>query len=319
MLKLIPPGKRKGNPCYLVRGSVNGTVYEYSTGTTDKAEAKAFLDRLTVEVLTEQEQASAPVSFADAADRYMNFRDPTRKDRSYIEALKRAIGDRIVTEITPDDVIEAARILYPQAISATLNRQVVTPASAILHYAAESGLCQYRRIKRFKEPRSKPRAVEPSVMEALVAHTDGMKRALIVTLFCQGLRIMDTLRWEWSRVDLRAKTVAIHVRKTDEWVTVHLHDDVVKELRAVPAKKRAGHVFPWRSTSGVYKWLRPLCKTLKVRFTPHQARHSFATWRLNKGISVPDLMEAGNWRDPKSLLRYGRVQSERAKRAVNAV
>jgi len=39
MLKLIPPGKRKGNKFYVVRGSLNGQEIEFSTKTTDETEA----------------------------------------------------------------------------------------------------------------------------------------------------------------------------------------------------------------------------------------------------------------------------------------
>jgi hypothetical protein len=38
----------------------------------------------------------------------------------------------------------------------------------------------------------------------------------------------------------------------------------------------------WRTRSGVYQWLRPLCRRLRVTFTPHMARHHLGK-RLNAG------------------------------------
>ncbi|MDZ5697814.1 hypothetical protein [Chelativorans sp. M5D2P16] len=52
---------------------------------------------------------------------------------------------------------EAARILYPGASPATWNRQVVTPVRAIINFAAEEGLCDHFRMKRFPEGQKRQR------------------------------------------------------------------------------------------------------------------------------------------------------------------
>jgi hypothetical protein len=72
---LIPPGTRKGNPYYLVRGTMDGREREVSTKTRDKAAARQFAKDLERELL-----ASGPpkpgelVSFEKAARLYAEFR-----------------------------------------------------------------------------------------------------------------------------------------------------------------------------------------------------------------------------------------------------
>jgi hypothetical protein len=72
---LIPPGHRKGNPYYLVRGTIDGREREVSTKTRDKTAARQFAKELERKLL-----ASGPpkpgemMSFEKAACLYAEFR-----------------------------------------------------------------------------------------------------------------------------------------------------------------------------------------------------------------------------------------------------
>jgi hypothetical protein len=47
-MKLIAPGKRKGNKFWLARGNISGNDMEVSTKTIDEEEAKRFLEKLQI-------------------------------------------------------------------------------------------------------------------------------------------------------------------------------------------------------------------------------------------------------------------------------
>ena len=80
-----------------------------------------------------------------------------------------------------------------------------------------------------------------------------------------------------------------------------------------------GWVFPWRNVTVLYRELRPLCRAAGVAFTPHCARHSFATWLGADGASTKEIMEAGAWRDYRSVLRYTSVDEKRVRATVNRI
>lgn len=42
---------------------------------------------------------------------------------------------------------------------------------------------------------------------------------------------------------------------------------------------------------------------------PHSARHTFATWLLNAGISEHALMALGNWKTLSMMRHYGRLKA----------
>ena len=76
--------------------------------------------------------------------------------------------------------------------------------AAILHYGAENDWCEYRRIKKLKEPKPETRRPTPNALPLLLANTKGLRRLFILTIFRQGWRISETLTWREDKIDLRA-------------------------------------------------------------------------------------------------------------------
>jgi integrase len=257
-LKLIEPGKRKGNKYYLILGMEAGTQYEVSTRTTDKKLAHRRLDELK-EKLDGAPRSGSRITFSQAADLYIEYRSPALQDRRLIEKLREAMGRMPVTDIRQADLVQVANRLYPQLTAASRNRNVMRPAGSVLHYAARNGYCAWLRIEHFKEPRPVTRAAAPEVGAQLFQATDGAKRLLVTWLFCQGTRISDTLRVRWEHIDLDRRVVALRTRKTDKDRVFPLHDDVLSLLRGMPEDMRAGRLFPWPHKNNGLSLADPSC------------------------------------------------------------
>jgi integrase len=310
-LTLFAPGTRKKRRFWYVRGWHDGQRYEVSTKTPDKAEAQRFLKNLLREIEADRlPRRNEAVTFGAAARLYAEFHgldldDPKYGEASRIRKLVGELGKKPVAELRQPDLVAAATRLYPRHSAATKNREALRPAAAILHYAAEAGYCGWLRVKLFKEPRAVTRAVSHDIAAALVAAApEGAKRLLLVWLFRQGTRISDTLRLRWQDIDLAARTVRVHVHKTDSWLTLPLHDELFEMLAAIPAAERLHRLFPWQQKTGVYKWLRPLVRELGVAFTPHMARHSLGTWLNEAGAGLRTIMAALGHADATSSIRY---------------
>lgn len=306
-LRLIPPGTRKANPYYLVRGTAGGRSIEVSAKTRDKAAARQFAKDLEREL--GQSRVPGPgtaVTFAAAADLYLAWRNPDKPDRQRIERLKIALGARLVAEIRQVDLVAAADLLQPDKSAATRNREVLRMAAAILHYAAENGYCDWLRVKLFKEPAPATRAVSMDVAAALIAAAPaGPRQLLLLWLFRQGTRISQTLSVRWADIDLPAQTFRLYDKKAQAWQVFPLHPEVFEELAAIAAEERTGRLWPWTQKTGVYRWLRPLARDrLGVHFTAHMARHSLGTWLNELGAGLRTIMAALGHKDAKSSIRY---------------
>lgn len=117
--------------------------------------------------------------------------------------------------------------------------------------------------------------------------------------------------------NLQARELSLYVQKARTWKTMPMHDDVFLALanREGPRQER---VFPWTRWQ-VYHWLAALTERLGVRFTPHMARHEFASVLRAHGATPRDLVDAGTWTSERSTARYDRAPAERARALVNAV
>lgn len=315
-LRIVPPRAGK-SPFWTVRGTFAGRSIDASTKTRDKEIAEQFKARLEIELAQQEAQKYAPVTFKSAAQFYIDYRDPKPQDRKYIAKIVAVLGDDECAEIKQHMLIRTANRLYPDAQPSTKNRNVLMPAAAILHYAAENNLCPYMRVRKFKEKAPEPRSVTKDIARVLIANSEGKMRLALTWLFCQGWRISDMLRVQIPQIDRKAGTVRYRIGKTDRWRVKPLHSDV--RLLLEDETNELGPLFPWKDKSAFYRALRPLCAKLKIKFTPHMARHSFATWRVNDGASPQEIMEAGGWESINSVMRYAKLDPTRIRSTVDRV
>jgi integrase len=301
-MQFYAPGTRKGNRTYTLRAHVNGRQIEKVLEATKLADAKREAADFLAAV-----RGRAPdevVTFAYAARAYMAFRKPRRDDEKWINRLIAHMGHRDVREIKSDDIRQAADALCPQVQNETKVRYVYTPASAILHYAAEQDWCAYRRIRRPSfSRRSKKSPASATAMRLLLGNTTGYQHLLLGWLYETGQRISDSLRLMRADLELAMGVARISSSKTDDRGEIGLSPELVAMLANAPALP-SGRVFPWRGRHGVYRWLRPLCRRLGVSYTPHQSRHAMATDLRALGYDMRAIAERGLWRDERSAGRY---------------
>ena len=321
---LIPPGQRKGNPFYLARGihPITGRDVEISTKTRDKAAARQFAREVWQGLATSGPPRPGEVlRFRRAVELYCEYRgidlnDKRLSDARRLRMLNAVIGDTVVTDIRQPTLVAAANQLSGNRTPATRNREVIRPAAAVLHYVADSGYCEWRRIKLFKEPQPVTRAVSQAVaMQLLAAAPEGRKRLVLLWLFRQGTRISQTLAVTWDDISLADQTFGFYDKKSNQWQHFPLHPEVFEELCRIPEAERQGRLWPWTQKTGVYKWLRPLAKDLGIIFTPHMGRHSLGTWLNASGAGLKTIMATLGHKDVKSSVRYQAADIEMVRSA----
>lgn len=301
--KLHPPGTRRNNLTYIVRGSVGGRRFEARTDATTREDADSWAIRY-INALKSESVSGPLVTFSQAASAYRAYKKPRKLDLTNIERLEVYFTGRTVSDLRGADLIAAANALLPKGSNAHKNRSVITPASSILHYAAEQGWCGYSRHRRLKVSRRSTRKPAPDdTVRLLIANTEGPKRLLISWLYETGMRVTDSVKMTFDSLDLQAGRARIASSKTDDIGEIGLSPELVA-LLATGKRYPGGRVFPWNSRHSVYKWLRPLRKRLGVTYTPHQSRHALATDLRAMGWDMEAIAERGLWADARSTARY---------------
>ena len=327
--RLYAPGERKGNTAYVARLWVWGREHEFvcldaqGRPTTDlriaRRVAKAALREAIRKGRPAPVRSGIPITFADAAERYIIAKNVNGPNEKRIRAL---IDDPIfgalpLAGMVQDHILGAAQRIRrgrrrkDSTTNASKNRDVITPSAAVLHYAADNQWCPWLRIKRLKVPAAENRRPLAGVGDALIANTTGLERLAVLLWFRQGWRIGESLTLRADKIRLAEREFDLWIPKVGQWKTIEMHDDVFFALaNLAPPLPREGPVFTWTRWQ-VYSWLGRLCKRLGVRFTPHMARHEF-------GSAIRDargLVEVGTWTSEASTGRYVHGDKE-FKRAI---
>jgi integrase len=308
--RLIPPGKRRGNPFWIIRcRRPNGKEFEGSTHCTDKADAERTAATIYARICAEGPAPARPLiaTFSDAADAYIRFRNPGRDEFARVERLRRLMGRLPIAGVGQDDLVRAAN-QHPTAVAgATLNREYVRPFAAILHYARDAGMRGDIRVRAFKERAPSVRVADKAGVALLIANAQTEpQRLLLHWLWEIGSRIGDTLRVNWQDIDMQGCTVRLTIGKRGGTVVVlPLPATLVARLGNMPDKR--GRLFPWATKSGVYKWLAPLCARTGVMFRPHDARRALATEHFDAGADARLVQELMGHGSVKSTMRYRHV------------
>lgn len=320
MLKLV---RRKGRRNLYIRGSVRGqTVYE-STETSDKGRADEIRIKREAELLDRSiHGASATATFLEAAVMYMEHGGERRYLASLIERLRSTplakIDQRVIDQI--------ASMMKPDTSPATRNRQIYTPIGAVLHFAAERGLCDHIKIRRPKQPRGRVRWLEPSDRKRLIDACSPHMREIVTFMFDTGARVGETLYLDWADVNLQRRTVTFPETKNGEARTIRLTNRVF-ELMA-NTNRRDGRVFlthrgePYAHRDGgggqLDKGFKAAVRRAGISdFHPHDCRHTWATlfYRATKDINA--LMRLGGWKSFKMVERYVHLDVDHLGAAVD--
>jgi len=316
MPTFYPPGTRKGNRFYVVRGWISGREHEITTDTRNKRVAgQKWSDFADAARSLARSRPRTSQTFGDVADAYLAADSRSKNECRYVERLKAdELGASVIGDVRHSDVLAAANRIYRNAKPQTKNRQAIAPAAAILHMAARDSLRDYLRIERFKESEPETRRPRSGVGEMLIANTEGDAQRLLTFLFFQGWRITEALSLRWEHVRMQERVLRVYVGKVDRWKDIVMSDEVFEAFADVARDE--GHVFPWRDRHAVYRWLRPLCKRLNVRFTPHMARHDFGGQLREQGSTPRDLVDVGTWTSERSTSRYQHAGSDHARSII---
>jgi integrase len=305
-LTLVPPASGR-TKFYRVRGHESGVAVDRSTKTEDKRQAQRLLVQWRDEARRQAVEGHKPASptFASAVYAYLS----AGRSERFLKPIVGHLGDKPLTSIDQSTIDAAAVALYPDATSATRNRQVYSPVSAVLRHAGVT--IALRRPKGAGGQRRLDWLRPKQAFALLRAARDIHPRfaALLVFLLYTGVRLSEALRLEWKDVDLDHAQALIRQTKTGQPITVHLPPPIIKALTALD-RPRPRVLYPIGKGSGVYEMWAQAEKAagLALPAAFHVLRHSHAHWRrLYTDADTSALLATGLWASREAASRYEHV------------
>jgi integrase len=188
------------------------------------------------------------LTFSEAARHYI----VDGGDARYLAPLMEFLGYRYVDEIDQADIDRAATTICPNVSCDTKNRQVYTPASAVLKFSAARGCCKNFRIKRPCASKKVPNLPSQAHIDAF-AHAAGPSLKQIVRFKLEtDATEHEILALDWRQVSISRKQAQL-TRADGSIRTVSLSPALI-EMLARRSKNQVGRVF--RSDNGLPYSLR---------------------------------------------------------------
>uniref|UniRef100_UPI003F702F09 hypothetical protein n=1 Tax=Shinella sp. TaxID=1870904 RepID=UPI003F702F09 len=133
-------------------------------------------------------------TFAEAAASHIQNGGEGR----YLARIIEYFSDRPLAGIFPFDIKQMAKALYPEGSNATLNRQALAPARAVMIHAYERGWCGLMRLRRYKEDAPKRREpASPTWLHAFARQCMTEDRpqlaALVLLMATTGTRVTEAV------------------------------------------------------------------------------------------------------------------------------
>jgi integrase len=130
-----------------------------------------------------------------------------------------------------------------------------------------------------------------------------------------GCRAGEILGLEWSRVDLDRKVAWLDhgTTKSGDGRGIPLNADAVAALEAARGQHPrwcftfSGNSIQRTSTA----WNKAKGRAGIDDFRFHDLRHTWASWHVQSGTSLPELMELGGWKSYEMVLRYAHLAPEK--------
>jgi integrase len=197
----------------------------------------------------------------------------------------------------------------------SVTRQVISPSQAVINHAAEAGLCQPIRVKRFRVQKTEKSFASLAWVEAFTSAARPCLAALTWFMFLTGARISTALRMTWSDVDLTDGYSILRKPKGQDDVRVHLPPMLVAMLANLEGDKEPWQkVFGYKSRHSVMRaWDTAVRSAGITRITPHGCRHGFATGLLREGVDPITVAHLGHWKSPRHVYEtYGHALKDRS-------
>lgn len=323
----MPLYKREGSPYWWVR---IGRKTRRSTGTEDRVQAEEF-ERVLQERIWRQVKLGdrSAVPWSEAAKRWLQDSSKARKrDREFLDWLEPRVGEFAVSDVADPDALEEIRKdgLAEGWSHATVDRMMGT-ISAVLRKCLEWRYLDFTpKIPMYRPPRGEPRWLTVEDLERLCTHLPPHLALAARFAVATMLRMRAMLKLTWDRVDLqqgKAWVPSGH-QKAGRTFGFPLSSEAVRVLKELRKLNPEGkHVFQWNG--------KPIddCNTAAFQkavqaaglepFRWHDLRHTGASWAVQSGVTLQELMILMDVRSYSIVLRYAHLAPSHVATAAERV
>lgn len=309
---------RRADIYYVKLTAPDGTGLRRSTGTTDRAKAEEYHDRLKAELWDLARLKRKPRrTWDEAALRWLKekaHKKSIRDDVSRIRWFTKHLRGRHLDQVSRDGIdqlisrglarrSDRTKDLYVALIRAIFRKAMrewewIERMSAFRTYSKANDV----RVRFLTQAQAK------TLLDKLPVH----QREVVLFALFTGLRQRNILDLTWDRVDLDRRIATIEGDRTKNGQSLGVPlNEVAMGVLSRQLGKHQSHVFTYRGrplrNANNRAWRNALRECGIGDFRWHDLRHTWATWLRQNDVPTWVLQELGGWKSETMVRRYAHL------------
>ncbi|MAL03357.1 MAG: integrase [Arenimonas sp.] len=321
---------KRGDVWWVAFTTPNGERIRRSAGTSDQTAAQEYLDRLKVRYWEEQRLGVKPDrSWQDAAVRWVKETSHKRshdKDVANLRWLHPFLGHLMLSQVTRDVVEKIGEKKAAQSSPSTANRTLALVRSILRRAKDDWGWVDHiPKVRLYREPKKRICFLSPDEARRLLNELPLHLRDMVQLALSTGLRQRNVSYLRWDQVDMSRRVAWIHPdeAKAGRAIGVPLNEDALDVLR-----RRLGrhpeYVFAYQgqpvARCSTRAWKQAVARAgIEPGFRWHDLRHTWASWHVQNGTPLQELMELGGWASYEMVLRYAHLAADHLRGAASRI
>ncbi|OMH30222.1 site-specific integrase [Motiliproteus sp. MSK22-1] len=313
--------KRKGSPFWQIQFSVKGEKFQRSSGTKSRDEAELIEAKLKQEVWNQLVHGKLPIlTLAEASEKWVD--EKAHEKRSIHRDIERlcflceSMGQHPLETIDRDMVLQALKPKRSKSngpisagtINAYLSIIISVQNAAFIDWKLTK---ERSRIRKLPLDNKRNRWITPEQADALEAGLPERFKKPMRLCLLTGLRQKNVfdLRWEWINVANRTVTIPAKHYKGKREFSAPLNQDAIALIRSQIGYHSVFVFGEMGLLGGGFHaaWNKAKADAGITDFRWHDLRHTWASWHVQLGTSLQELMELGGWKSIDMVLRYAHL------------
>lgn len=325
---------------YIYYQKLDGKRTCKSTGSTIKKDATKFLLRFQKELEEKANQKFIPIGLKEFSFNFLRYSEPFYTDKTMevyktaFKFLQKHFGNIQLSELTTLRIEEYLHTRLKQS-SVFAARHDLSCLSCALNKAVRDGYLlanPCRGIRRFKLPERLPMFYSKEDFSKLLSAIDE-EEIKDITVFAvnTGLRQAELITMEWRQVDFDEKIVTLdnrtHLTKGKKIRSIPLNATALNMMLKRFASRPSSHdfVFTYKGEKIEQKFLSRYYKKfilaagLNPKLNFHSLRHTFASYLVQKGVSIYTVSKLLGHADISTTQIYSHLRREDLRHATDQI
>lgn len=313
---------RRGDVWWIDFTTPNGRRIRESSRTEDKQAAQELLDRLKVRYWEQQRLGVKPDrSWKEAAIRWVKETSHKRTHRGDVAKLRyldRYLGGLMLSQVTRDTIQEIGDRKADEASPATANRYLAL-IRAILRCARDDWewVDHIPKVRLYRERGRRVRWITREEADRLLAELPHHLHEMAAFTLATGLRQRNVSYLKWNQVEMERHVAWIHPdeSKSGRAIGVPLNASALAVLQR-RVGKHSDYVFTYQGHPVERCSTKAWHAALRRAGIDNFRWHTWASWHVQRGTSLQELLELGGWSTMDMVLRYAHLAADHLQAAA---